>query len=264
MNTNYAEENDQTISLADILEPPRNIETADAVKSLLQGELNLHGLMPWSSNYTFLGTINHNHIKFNFIYKPCQGERPLWDFEQGTLCRREVAAFLVSRALDNWACIPPTVLRNGPYGPGSLQQFIHADYNIHYFSLKDKPQFQPYFQKLALFDYVINNADRKGGHCLLDSQNTLWAIDHGLAFHTEPKLRTVIWDFAGQSIALPLHETLKIFRKTLTPKSDLYQNLSALLLPAEIEGIAHRLDALLKTDRFPHPSGRQDYPYPPI
>lgn len=251
-------------NLDDIFEPPQDIAPKDAIEALENGELTLHGLLPWSSNYAFLGTVTHNTLKFNFVYKPCKGERPLWDFEQGTLCKREVAAYLMSRALGDWVSIPPTVYRKASLGWGSLQQFIHADYEIHYFTLKDDPEYQPVFKKLALFDYLVNNADRKGGHCLLDHQGKLWAIDHGLAFHTDYKLRTVIWEYANQSIAPEALKALETFRNTFTPVSSSYLALSQLISPAEIEGFLHRLDNLLTSKKFPRPLGMRDYPYPPV
>lgn len=248
----------------DFLLPPQNIAPAVALEALANGELALHGLMPWSSNYTFLGTVTHQETKFNFIYKPGQGERPLWDFEAGSLCRREVAAYLVSAALPGWPAVPPTVFRAGPYGDGSIQQFIHADYNIHYFTLKDNLDFTPAFQKLALFDYLVNNADRKGGHCLLDGNNTLWIIDHGLTFHTDYKLRTVIWEYAGRKIPAGMLNALQNLGRALSPAADLYRQLHAFIAPAEIAGVYQRLENLLAAGRFPRPQGMQDYPYPPI
>lgn len=249
---------------ADFLTPPQDIAPAVALNALANGELALHGLMPWSSNYTFLGTVTGEETKFNFIYKPGRGERPLWDFEAGSLCRREVAAYLVSAALPGWPAVPPTVLRTGPYGPGSIQQFIHADYDIHYFTLKDNPDFTAAFQKLALFDYLVNNADRKGGHCLLDGNNALWIIDHGLTFHTDYKLRTVIWEYAGHEIPGNMRDTLQTFDRALSPTGELYRQLNTLITPAEIAGVHHRLENLLATGKFPRPLGLRDYPYPPI
>ncbi|MFQ5576454.1 MAG: SCO1664 family protein [Anaerolineae bacterium] len=248
----------------DILEPPQDIEPDAALAALRHGSLALHGLLPWSSNYTFLGTVTHGALKFNVVYKPCRGERPLWDFEEATLCQREVAAYHVSCALNRRPAIPPTVMRNGPHGPGMVQQFIHANYNIHYFSLKDNPRHKATFQHLALFDYLVNNADRKGGHCLLDWKNRIWAIDHGLTFHTHYKLRTVIWDYANQDIPPGIYNALNAFKRAFVPTSNLYRILKKLLAPDEIQSFTRRLDTLLASGKFPRPLGARDYPYPPI
>jgi len=248
---------------ADFFEPPQIIAPDAALSALKEGELTLHGLLPWSSNYTFLGTIETPTLKFNVVYKPCRGERPLWDFEQGSLCRREVAAFELSRAL-GWPAVPPTVLRTGEHGPGSVQQFIYADYDIHYFVIEDEPAYQTALQQLAVFDVLANNADRKGGHCLVDYQHNLWAIDHGLTFHTEYKLRTVIWKFAGQPLPPAIRQQLAAFQTGFTPQSRVYRTLQTLIAPEEVEALAHRLAALLAEDHFPLPKNRRPYPYPPI
>lgn len=252
------------ISLDDFLEPPQNLATHQVVDAFHNGNLIIHGLMPWSSNYTFLGTAAHRTLKFNFVYKPCRGERPLWDFEQGSLCKREVAAYAMSCALGNWPAIPPTILGEGPYGAGALQQFIHADYNAHYFTLKNNPQYRLIFQQIAIFDYLVNNADRKSGHCLLDRNHQIWAIDHGLTFHATYKLRTVIWAFAGLPIPASLQRAIQQFKDSFTPASEVYCNLRQLLSQAEIDGLCQRLNSLLNTGRFPRPTGGRDYPYPSI
>ena len=248
----------------EIFEPPLDTATTAILQALQQGHLAVQGLMPWSSNYTFLGTIRHQDLQFSVIYKPGRGERPLWDFDHGSLCQREVAAYLVSRALGGWPAIPPTVLRNGPHGSGSVQQFILTDYDIHYFTLQDDPKYQPQFQRLAIFDYLVNNADRKGGHCLLGDDGTIWAIDHGLTFHVEHKLRTVIWEYARDKIPADIYADLKAFKRSFSPSSELYQALQCLISPREIEQFCCRLEMLLKSGRFPARLGMRDYPYPPV
>ena len=247
-----------------IFEPPPDAGTENILDAMKRGELALQGLMPWSSNYTFLALITCDHFKFSVVYKPCRGERPLWDFEHETLCQREVATYLLSRALGGWPAIPPTVLRDGPHGRGSVQQFVLTDYDIHYFTIQDEPRFQTQFQQLAIFDYLINNADRKGGHCLLGEDDTIWAIDHGLTFHTDYKLRTVIWEHAQQKIPHSIYRDLKNFKQTFTPDSEIYKTLQKLLSPHEIEHLCYRIDDLLTSGRFPAPYGRRDYPYPPV
>ncbi len=154
--------------------------------------------MPWSSNATFLVDLSLGNDEVLAIYKPQRGERPLWDFPRGTLCRREVAAYEISRAL-GWNIVPETVLRDGPAGIGMVQQFVDHDPEEHYFTLL--ADHQDDFRRMALFDIVINNTDRKGGHCLrATADGRIFGIDHGVAFHSMWKLRTVIWDFAGETI----------------------------------------------------------------
>ncbi len=254
----------ETRDINDLLEPPQDISVDVATKAMKKGKLEIYGLMPWGSNYTFLGVIYTDHLKFNVIYKPRRGERPLWDFDHGTLCQREVASYVISQALEGWVSVPPTIIRKGPYGKGMLQQFIHADYDIHYFILKDDPQFQKIFQQLALFDYIINNADRKGGHCLLDHQNRVWAIDHGLTFHCEHKLRTVIWEYEDEEIPYDLYKTLKNLAHHFAPECEVYEILQKLLSPSEMNSCYRRLQSLLKRGRFPSSQGYRDYPYPPV
>src|SRR4249919_463359 len=154
--------------------------------------------MPWSSNATFLVTLTLDGDEMLAIYKPQRGERPLWDFPRGTLCHREVAAFEVSDAL-GWGIVPDTVFRDGPHGVGMMQRFVEHDPEEHYFTLLEKHA--DTFRRMAAFDVVINNTDRKGGHCLRASETgDIFGIDHGVSFHTQWKMRTVIWDFACEPI----------------------------------------------------------------
>lgn len=248
----------------DILEPRQQIDPDVVIRVMQRGRLSLHGLMPFGSNYTFLVTVSTDDVRFNAIYKPARGERPLWDFEYGSLCKREVASYELSRALGGWPAVPPTVLRKGPHGVGSLQQFVYADYEAHYFNLKDDPSHRRAFEELTLFDYLINNADRKGGHCLLDPDHKIWAIDHGLSFHVEHKLRTVIWEFENQPIPSELLADLEALCPKLQPGHKVHDNLSTLITPIEIEYCQYRLETLLDDGRFPCATGYRDYPYPPI
>jgi len=218
--------------------------------------------MPWSSNYTFLVTIRQAGEEVLAIYKPCRGERPLWDFPDGTLALREVAAFYVSRAL-SWDFIPPTVLREGLHGMGAVQLFIETDPEAHYFTLRD--QHEAVFRRVAAFDYIVNNADRKAGHCLLGNDGHIWTIDHGLTFHSDYKLRTVIWDFAGQPIPDDVLVDLCRLQATLRqPSSSLLTELAELLTGHEIKVFRRRLDQLVAGGRFPLPMGGRNVPYPPI
>ena len=218
-------------------------------------------LLPWGSNYTFQLTVHDAEFETEVIYKPQRGERPLWDFPDGTLCLREVAAYLVSEAL-GWELVPPTLLGSGPQGLGMLQYFVEADPNANYFTLHEK--FRPQLERIALFDHVINNADRKGGHCLLDNDGRLWAIDHGICFSAHSKLRTVIWDFAGQPIPPNLLEGLRAFCDRLVGNDSLVDELRPLLTEREIGAMRGRVDDLLETGRYPTPGPGRNYPWPPL
>lgn len=248
----------------EVFAPPPETPTETIIEALQHGQFTLHGLMPWSSNYTFLCTITHQDLCFSAVYKPSEGERPLWDFDTGTLCNREVASYQVSSHIADWTLVPPTVLRDGPHGIGSVQQFVMTDYNIHYFTIQDDPTYQTQFQQLALFDYIINNADRKGGHCLLGDNDKVWAIDNGLSFHTEYKLRTVIWEYANEAIPHQLYADLKAFETNMMTESGCYKTLKTLLASREIDTFCHRLEDVLKSGQFPEPYGMRDYPYPPV
>jgi hypothetical protein len=216
--------------------------------------------MPGASNYTFLAKVSDGGSSVLAVYKPRDGESPLWDFPDGTLCRREVAAYLLSSAL-GWPAIPPTVLRDGPHGVGAVQLFVEADYDQHYFTLRD--QRRDDFLPVAAFDVVANNADRKAGHCLLAGDGRLWLIDHGVCFAEEPKLRTVIWDFAGQPVPAGLGEDLGRVAAELRGGT-LRDRLLALLTPAEVEATARRAEGLLSDGCFPPPTGSRPYPWPPV
>ncbi len=171
----------------------------DVMDLLENGDMTVRGLLPGSSNYTFLADLSSDRFKALGVYKPRQGETPLWDFAHGTLCNRELAAYLVSQGL-GWTLVPPTVLRVGPYGKGAVQFFVEADFNQHYFTFQDEEALHPLFRRITAFDLIINNGDRKAGHILRDRHDRLWAIDHGVCFHTQPKLRTVVWEFAGEPL----------------------------------------------------------------
>jgi uncharacterized repeat protein (TIGR03843 family) len=143
------------------------------------GEIEEKGLLPYSSNHSFLVVVEQGDLALPAVYKPQRGETPLWDFEWGTLCKRETAAYVLSHAL-GWGIVPPTVLREGSRGLGSVQFFIEHDTEAHYFSAAEDARFNDSFRRLALFDFVVNNADRKSGHCLLGADGRVWAIDHGI------------------------------------------------------------------------------------
>ena len=218
--------------------------------TLASGEVEIQGRMPWSSNATFLVTSG----ELAAIYKPIAGERPLWDFPGG-LYRREVAAYELSEAL-GWRLVPETVARDdAPLGPGSLQRFVDADFEQHYFTLLEDESHHRALKRMATFDVVANNADRKGGHCLLDSEGHVWGIDHGLCFHTQPKLRTVIWDFAGERLDPADAQDLEGLAGRGLPEA-----LTSQLLDEEAAALERRLARLLSVGRLPEP--RSDHPYP--
>lgn len=228
---------------------------------LYEGEMELLGLLPWSTNYTFLASVRHASGQTLAVYKPQKGERPLWDFPRGTLCLREYAAFLVSEAL-GWMLVPPTVLREGPHGLGMVQLYIDAEPDENYFTFRGKRRAD--LRRLAAFDVVVNNADRKGGHCLLGKDGRLWAIDHGITFHAQHKLRTVIWDFAGQPLPSNLLRDLHALRLRLEPPDPLVVQLAELLLPEEMRALRRRVDVLLETRVFPKPGPGPNVPWPPV
>jgi uncharacterized repeat protein (TIGR03843 family) len=230
-----------------------------ASDALRKGELELLGRMAWSSNATFLVNASLDDIEVPAVYKPRRGERPLWDFPEGTLCNREVAAYELSEAL-GWSIVPETVLRDGPHGIGMVQRFIDHDPDDHYFTLLEAHRDE--FQRFAAFDVLANNADRKGGHCLqahLDGH--IWGIDHGLTFNQLDKLRTVIWDFAGEAVPEGIMSSLECIRRELD--GALGHRLAELLAPAEVECVGDRTRALLRAGRFPVPDeGYHSVPWP--
>lgn len=228
---------------------------------LMHGHVETQGLLPWSSNYTFLVSVSHDGLQCLAVYKPRRGETPLWDFPPGTLCLREVAAYIVSQAL-GWNFVPPTVLRNGPHGIGAVQLFIDANPDDHYFTLRD--DYVRDFQRIALFDLVANNADRKSGHCLRGADGRIWAVDHGITFHTHPKLRTVIWDFSGQTIPTDMAYDLEAFWQQLKRPGPLLDSLPTLLSSAEIEALKQRVSQVLARGVFPHPGPGRNVPWPMI
>jgi uncharacterized repeat protein (TIGR03843 family) len=235
--------------------------------ALRGGDLAVKGEFLWGSNYTFLVQVVFAGENLSGVYKPTRGERPLWDFPVATLARREVAAYLVSEAI-GWRLVPPTVYRrNGPAGPGSLQLYIEHDPEYHYFNFSedDLQRLRP----VALFDLVINNADRKGSHILIDQDQHVWLIDHGICFHEEEKLRTVVWDFAGESFPDELCAGLSNFLQKLAPHngepSATVQALQPYLNSREIKALADRTRKLLMNNRFPPPNPyRRPYPWPQL
>lgn len=254
-----------TIYTAQDTEEAIALDYETVLTALREGEIDTeYGLMRWGSNYTFLVTVRQADTTFLAIYKPRMGERPLWDFPDGTLCQRETAAYVLSEML-GWHIVPPTILREASRGIGSVQAFIQHDPNQHYFTFDDDPALQPQLMTMALFDAISNNADRKGGHCLLDESGHLWGIDHGLTFNTAHKLRTVIWDYAGQEIPAPLLADLDALcgqlDDTTNPQT---QQLNGLLNEMEQRALSLRLNKLLQTKVFPLPGTGPNRPWPAV
>ena len=231
---------------------------------LLEGDMELLGLMPGASNYTFLARLLRpgaagTEPERLVVYKPRRGEAPLWDFPPGTLCQREAAAFEISRA-GGFGFVPPTVLRDGPVGIGSVQAFVHHDFECTAFDLFESHTDD--LRRIALFDLVVNNADRKAGHVFPDAEGNVWAIDHGICFHVEPKLRTVLWDFAGEPIAEADRACLRRLGAAL--QGELAPVLAGLLDPVEVEILHRRLTAVLAAEAFPAPGTGRSFPWPPV
>ncbi|HWQ45275.1 MAG TPA: SCO1664 family protein [Longilinea sp.] len=224
--------------------------------------MKLIGQFTWGSNFTFLTEVSHENHSLLAVYKPSRGERPLWDFPEHTLARREVGAYLCSQAL-GWGLVPLTVYRRLPLGTGSLQLFIphDPDYQYFRFTSADVQKLLP----MVLFDLLINNADRKGSHILKDANGHLWGIDHGVSFHTEPKLRSVIWDFAGELIPQNLIDDLVRFIHRLELPDDLSDILKPYLRKDERTALRNRAEKLVEEKTFLSPDDRRRwYPYPPI
>lgn len=234
---------------------------SESIKArLISGELEISGRFMWGSNYTFLVNIHTNEGALTGVYKPSRGERPLWDFPGGTLAAREVAASLTSQEL-GWDLVPPTVLRmDGPAGPGSLQLYVNADPEHHYFTFNndEKQRLRP----IALFDLVINNADRKGGHIIIAEDGHLWSIDHGVCFHVEDKLRTVVWDFAKEPIPDALLVDLQDFLDRLVAVESIRDDYLELISRSELDALELRVKDILKNPTFPKPTNQWSYPWP--
>ena len=230
------------------------------LETLSTGEIGVSGQFVWGSNHTFLVEVSSTLGQLQAVYKPAEGEQPLWDFPAKSLARREVAAYLVSEAL-GWELVPPTVLRSkGPGGGGSLQLYLPADPERHYFSFApaEKQRLRP----AALLDVLINNADRKAGHVLLSPEGHVWLIDHGVCFHEEYKLRTVIWDFAGEPIPDPLLQAVDRFRRRLQADGEMHATLVDLLSEDEVEALVRRADGVMEQATFPFPGDGRPYPWP--
>ncbi len=231
------------------------------IEALTTGRSRSLGLLPYSSNYTFLARVTDGNDEVLAVYKPHRGERPLWDFPDGHLGgQRELASFLVAEAA-GWDIVPETIYRTtAPSVPGSLQRFIEHDPDRHFFVLMEERLED--FRVFACLDVVINNADRKAGHVIEDGERRLWGVDHGLSFHTEDKLRTVIWQFAEESLGRSLRAGLESLGSALSDDGGLGTELADLLSPEEAAATLERVENLLVEDRFPPPSNDRPLPWP--
>ncbi|MDQ6672143.1 MAG: SCO1664 family protein [Chloroflexota bacterium] len=219
-------------------------------------------LIPWGSNYTFAAQLRGDDGAICYgVYKPRRGEVPLRDFPSGTLYKREVAAYVFSQLL-GWDLVPATIVReDAPHGIGSLQLYVEPSTGARaqYERLRESHRYD--LQRMAVFDLLTNNADRKGGHCLLDVRDHVWGIDHGLTFHTVPKLRTVIWDYCGEPFPSDLVQQLAALRSRTT---EFEAALQPLLAPQEVDAIFNRWDRLLAKPCFPDLDPYRNVPWPPF
>ncbi|MFD6909116.1 SCO1664 family protein [Streptomyces sp. NPDC060077] len=270
--------------------PPRSVTTVDPAAAVLlaQGELTVRGRIREASNAALYCTVTHEGREAACVYKPVAGERPLWDFPDGTLAGREVAAYEVSEAA-GWGLVPPTVLRDGPYGEGMCQLWIETAPGAELLALVDGEEPEPGWKaiglaeagegrtallvhadderlrRLAVFDAVINNADRKGGHLLPTEDGRLYGIDHGVAFNAEDKLRTLLWGWAGEPLTREALDVLEAVRGALTATGALTAALTPLITPAEIDATRARVERLLTTGVHPLPgTDWPAIPWPPV
>jgi hypothetical protein len=235
-------------------------ETVGRLGLLTEGAMEVHGRIAGSSNATLLVTCRSGDEELMAVYKPLKGERPLWDFPGG-LYRREVAAYVLSESL-GWGLVPETVERpEGPFGLGSVQRYVPEDGTSHYFTLREDPKWHPTLIRLCAFDVASNNADRKSGHVLL-AEDRLWAIDNGLCFNEDDKLRTVIWDFGGVPLPPGDLEALRRYAGSGPPPA-----LCDLLTAQEVDALGDRVDWLLRYGVLPElddDGAWPPYPWPLI
>lgn len=238
--------NDDDLSLNPILEQGDFLE----IKEIYDGTNRVFDVL--------IGTPKNN---IRAIYKPKSGEAPLYDFPSGTLYKREHASYLISEEL-SWSIVPTTTIRNGPYGIGSVQEYIDHDFNSTYITLKKKYEYR--LKEFAVFDIVTNNADRKGTHFLLDQNDQIWGIDHGLTFSTDYKLRTVVWDFIGDSIPENIIRDLKRLETQISPENILFSKVNQLINRDEFLALKDRVSLLISLQVFPFPGSGRNVPWPPF
>jgi len=238
--------------------------SSDATERLLTElpDVKVLGLLHGASNYTFLTRLGpHPPSGLRAVYKPARGESPLWDFEAGTLYQREVAAYVLSKVL-GWPRIPPTVVREkAPHGVGAMQLFIEAD-GRHFLGESDARA--ETWVRVALFDVITNNADRKSGHCLFDAEDNVWVIDHGLTFHVDDKLRTVMWEFSGDPLPTDLCDDVERALVELD-RGAFGETIQRLISRPELRALRRRLRGVLDPRwRFPEPTSAWSIPWPPV
>jgi uncharacterized repeat protein (TIGR03843 family) len=242
------------------------VDHAEAGRLLSEGRLAVEALIAGATNVTLFGRVTpggrggRRGPGVTCVYKPIRGEQPLWDFPDGTLAHREVAAYLLSEAA-GWRVVPPTVLRNGPFGPGMVQLWMETDESVDLLQLFRSDH--PALRRMALFDHVVNNADRKIGHLLPVPGGHVYGVDHGVCFAEEPKLRTVLWGWRGQPFTPDEVDGLARLREALD--ADLGARLRGYLSTGEIEATAGRLEDLVAAGVFPEPDpDRRAIPWPPV
>lgn len=235
--------------------------SAETPTLLLEGEMVVEGRLVDASNATLYARLTRGADEIAVIYKPIRGERPLWDFPDGTLAQREYASFLVDRAL-GWQLVPPTALRDGPFGPGMVQAWVDVDETADPVALVHSRH--PDLRRIAVLDAVINNADRKGGHLLPMPSGSVMAIDHGVTFHAEDKLRTVLWQWEGQPLPTECLQALDALQSALGQRrrpGPLGEKLERLITAIELQATRRRVRRLLETGVHPSPS--PDWPAVP-
>lgn len=243
---------------AEVVRQPTDLRPEQVQRLLTQGEITAIELLPWGSNYSFAVVLSlDGEPDLIGIYKPRRGESPLWDFPDGTLYKREYASYLLSQEL-GWGFIPPTTVRDGPHGIGTVQLYVEPDGEADYYELRGKHALE--LQQMSLFDVVTNNADRKASHCFRGREGRIWGIDHGLTFHTHPKLRTVIWDFCGQEIPEPLRDALQELATNSKRLRDLRATLREWLDRHEVDVTLQRLERVAALERFPGLDPRRNVP----
>jgi uncharacterized repeat protein (TIGR03843 family) len=238
------------------------LEFAEAEKLLLAAEFEDARPIWYSSNYVYLCQMcADGGQQFAAVYKPLDGENPLWDFPEGELYKREAAAYQLSQLLE-WPFIPPTIVRDGPHGIGSLQLYINHNQESHFFTQREDPALLDQLKRMCVFDLISNNADRKGGHCLLDESGKVWGIDHGLCFHPQYKLRSVIWDWVDEPVPDEWLEDVKRAGTAIENLEDRAIPLIELIGEAQTAALETRMASLLKSRKFPRPGANRHYPWP--
>ncbi|MGI8482843.1 MAG: SCO1664 family protein [Thermomicrobiales bacterium] len=229
----------------------------NALELLRCAEITMATLIPWGSNYTFAVALSSGHFRDQMgIYKPMRGEHPLWDFPTNTLYLREHASYLLSKRL-GWDIVPPTVIREGPHGVGSLQLYIEPA-TEHEDDYEFWGQCRTEIEQLVLFDHITNNADRKLSHCLVSTQGKIWGIDHGLTFNVDPKLKTVLWQYVGMPVNPALLDDLDRLRAAEMP---VREELASNLTTDELDALYARITRVLETRQFPRLHPERNIPY---